>query len=119
MANPQPLERVDVRRAYLRLPLGIGAFFDTLDGRKHVRLIDLSQSGAQLILSDPEPIDRGVLSWLGFDTYAEVAWRDDEHIGLTFDRLLPLPVLVETRKRAPSVVRDLAQSWVSGDLSDD
>ena len=119
MVTPQPHESVDARRAHLRLSLGIGALFDTLDGRQHVRLIDLSQSGAQIILNGPKPVDKGVLTWLQFDTYAEVAWQERDQIGLTFDRLLPLPVMVETRTRAPWVVRELAQSWVSGDLTDD
>jgi hypothetical protein len=109
----------DPRRAAPRLQLGIGARFDTLDGRQDVRLIDLSQGGAHVILSRPDPVREGVLAWIGFDSYAAVAWQRDNHVGLEFDRPLPLSCLVETRRRAPSVVREAAQAWVDGTLSDD
>ena len=113
------------RRACPRLPLGIGARFDTLDGRQKVRLLDLSQGGAHVILSEPGAISEGVLAWLGFDSYAAVAWQRDNHVGLAFDRPLPLAWLVATRKRAPSVVQEeamgseLARAWVSGGMADD
>jgi hypothetical protein len=118
MTVPQPIDGLDPRRAYARLELGIEAWFDTLDGRQGVRLIDLSQAGAHLLLSRPEPVREGVLSWLRFDTFAVVAWQREEHVGLEFDRLLPLPVMIETRHRAPDVVRETAEAWVSGTLSD-
>ena len=63
----------------------------------------------------------GVLTWLRFDTYGALAWQDGEHIGLRFDRLVPLRYLVETRQCAPSVVRDeamgdelAAKQWIYG-----
>jgi len=113
------------RRACPRLPLGIGARFDTLDGRQNVRLLDLSQGGAHVILSQPGEVTEGVLAWLGFDSYAAVAWQREDHVGLSFDRPLPLAWLVATRKRAPSVVQEeamgaeLARAWVAGGLPDD
>jgi|SRR5688572_31096189 hypothetical protein len=119
MAHPHATGGLDPRRASPRLQLGIGARFDTLDGRQKVRLIDLSQGGAQVILSEPGEVREGVLAWLGFDSYAEVAWQRDDHAGLTFDRPLPISYLVETRMRAPAVVLEMAQEWVSGNLSDD
>lgn len=125
MAQPHATGETPSRRANPRLPLGIGARFDTLDGRQNVRLIDLSQGGAHVILSEPGEVSEGVLAWLGFDSYAVVAWQRDGHVGLTFDRPLPLAWLVETRKRAPSVVQEeamgseLARAWVSGGLADD
>lgn len=125
MAHPHAAGEMPSRRAAPRLQLGIGARFDTLDGRQNVRLIDLSQGGAHVILSQPGEVSEGVLAWLGFDSYAAAAWQRDDHVGLTFDRPLPLAWLVETRKRAPSVVQEeamgseLARAWVSGGLSDD
>ena len=126
MAPPElvPLDD-EPRRALPRLALGIGAYFDTLDGRQKVRLMDLSQAGAQVILSSPEPIGEGVLRWLRFDTYAVAVWQDEQRLGLEFDRLLPVQFLVETRLRAPSVVREemmhteMARAWVAGNVSDD
>ena len=109
------------RRAYSRLRLGISAQLETLDGRQRVRLMDLSQGGAQMILSRPGHIRQAVLTWLSFEVFGSVMWHEDQHIGLAFDRLLPLTVLVETRQRAPSVVQEdamvtaqAAREWVAG-----
>lgn len=109
------------RRAFARLRLGIAAQLETLDGRQKVRLIDLSQGGAHVILSQPGDIREAVLTWLHFETFGTVAWSEDEHIGLEFEKPLPVGVLVETRQRAPSVVREeamgaelAARDWVAG-----
>lgn len=118
MAVPQPIDGLDPRRNYSRLQVGIAAHFDTLDGRQGVRLIDLSQGGAHLILSRSDPVREGVLTWLRFDTFGAVVWQHGEHVGLEFDELVPLPAMVETRQRAPSVVREAAEAWVAGTLSD-
>jgi hypothetical protein len=94
---------------------------ETLDGRQKVRLMDLSQGGAHVILSQQGDIRQAVLTWLHFETFGTVAWTDGPHIGLQFDKPLPLAVLVETRQRAPSVVREeamgaeiAAREWVAG-----
>jgi hypothetical protein len=117
MDSPEPPEQAS-RRAFSRLRLGIGAQLETLDGRQRVRLIDLSQGGAHLILSQPGDIREAVLTWLRFETFGTVVWREDARIGLKFDKLLPLAVLVETRRRAPTVVREEAEAaareWVAG-----
>jgi hypothetical protein len=111
------------RRAYSRLRLGISAQLETLDGRQRVRLIDLSQGGAHVILSKPGRLQQAVLTWLRFETFGTVAWQDGQHLGLHFDKLLPLPVLVETRFQAPTVVREeamgayeTAREWVAGNV---
>lgn len=125
MARPGNDDGVDGRRNFARLRVGIAARFDTLDGTQKVRLVDLSQGGAHIILSKPGEPAAGLLTWLDFEAFGETAWREGEDLGLKFERLLPLSCLVATRKRAPSVVRaeelgeDLAQAWVSGELSDD
>ena len=111
------------RRAYSRLRLGISAQLQTLEGRQRVCLMDLSQGGAHVILSQPSSSDirQAVLTWLEFETFGTVAWQDEQNLGLEFDRRLPLSVLVETRQRAPSVVREeamvaeqAAREWVAG-----
>ncbi len=86
--------------------------------------MDLSQGGAHVILSDANDIRKAVLTWLHFEAFGIVAWQDGQHIGLEFDRPLPLRVLVETRQRAPSVVGEEAMSaelaareWVAGTLN--
>ena len=119
MTVPQLIDGMDPRRSFARLELGIDAHLDTLGGRQPVRLIDLSQAGAHLLLNRPDAVREGVLTWLRFDTYGVVAWQEDGHLGLEFDQLLPLPVMVETRHRAPHVVREAAEAWVSGGLFGD
>ena len=83
------------RRAFSRLRLGISAQLETLDGRQKVRLMDLSQGGAHVIVSEPGDIRQAVLTWLHFETFGMVAWSDGPHIGLKFDKPLPLGVLDE------------------------
>lgn len=114
----------DSRRNFARLEVGVMARLATLDGAQPVRLVDLSQGGAQLILSRPEEAGAGVLTWLNFETFGELAWQEEERIGLKFDQLLPPGCLAETRRRAPSVVRDeelgvsLTKAWVAGEIGD-
>ena len=113
-----PADGPDPRRTFSRLPVGIDAYFDTLEGRQKVRLVDLSLAGAHIVLGKPEAITEGVLRWLRFDTFGITIWQRDDDVGLKFDRLLPPHVLEETRLRAPSIVLDMAQDWVSGNLPD-
>jgi len=121
MPLTKPTGGLEPRRAFSRLTVGILARLDMLAGWQRVRLIDLSQAGAHIILSRPEPLTEGVLRWLRFDAYGEVVWQEDHHVGLKFDSILPMAVLVETRQRAPSVVREeametqlAAQDFVAG-----
>ncbi len=124
MAKSSSQLGADSRRSFLRLRVGIGARFETLAGSQAVRLIDLSQGGAQIILSRPEEAGAGVLTWLTFESFAELAWQEESHIGLRFERVVAPACLAETRRRAPSVVREeesgtkLAQAWASGEISD-
>jgi len=106
------------RRAYPRLHVGIDGSLETLEGRQTARVVDLSPAGAHLVLSQPEAIHEGVLRWLGFDTFGMAVWQEGEDVGLKFDRLLPAHVLDETRERAPGLVLEMAQAWVSGNLHD-
>ena len=114
-----PDDGAEPRRAYPRLSVGIDASLETLSGRQTVRLIDLSRAGAQIVLSKPETVAEGVLRWLNFDTFGMTVWQQEEDVGLRFDRLLSTHVLDQTRERAPAVVLEMAQAWVSGTLSDD
>lgn len=114
-----PPDGFDPRRAYSRLHIGIDGSLETLEGRQTVRIVDLSQSGAHLVLSEPQLVREGVLRWLNFDTFGVVMWQDEEDVGLQFDRLLSQHFLDETHERAPGLVLELAQAWVSGSLHDD
>jgi hypothetical protein len=117
MTDP-PAEGSDPRRAHARLQVGIDASLETLDGRQTVRLVDLSQAGAHVQLSRPEAVREGVLRWLNFETFGMAMWQEAEDVGLKFDVLLPAHVLEQTRERAPAIVLEMAQAWVSGDLPD-
>ena len=122
MPDMSPAPDDEPRRGHARLQLGIAAQLQTLDGPQRVRLMDLSQGGAHLVLSRPEPLKQAFLSWLGFEAFGDIVWQNAREAGMRFDRLLPLGQLVETRRCAPSVVRDEehatqdeARAWVTGD----
>ena len=122
--SQSPDQSPEQRRAHARLQVGIAAHFETLEGVLPVRLVDLSQRGAHVVLRRHVEISRGVLSWLDFEAFGFVAWKDGDHVGLEFDELVPLEQLVETRNRAPSVVREeslsaeaAAREWVAGSLN--
>lgn len=117
MTDP-PAEGPDPRRAHSRLQVGIDASLETLDGRQTVRLIDLSQVGAHLRLGQPDGVREGVLRWLGFETFGIAMWQNEDEVGLKFDEVLSPEVIRETRDRAPSIVLEIAQAWVSGALPD-
>lgn len=115
-ATPQPKPR-----SYGRLPLGIVAHLETIHGRKPVRLVDLSQGGAQVVLPAEIQIRDCVLTWLEFEAFCSSAWRKDDHLGLTFEEPLPIATLVATRNVAPSIIRKeslsaetAAREWVQG-----
>ena len=112
--DPQP-------RSYGRLPLGIPAILETIHGRKTVRLVDLSQGGAHVIVPADVHIRDCVLRWLGLEAFCSAAWRKGEHLGLTFEEPLPISTLVATRNVAPSIIREAsliaesaARAWVQG-----
>ena len=120
---PQSLDE-DGRRRFARLNVGIGARFTTLAGEQPVRLVNLSQKGAKLILSAPGDAGAGVLTWLDFETFGELAWQEEDTIGIVFDKLLTPGCMAQTRLRAPSIVREeesgakLAQAWIAGEIGD-
>lgn len=107
-----------IRRRHVRLRLGIPARFQTLDGRIEVRLANLSQSGARVVLSNPMKVAEGVLEWLDYDTFAVQVWQEGEEVGLEFDRALPREWLRATHAAAPEVVREeeigAARDFVEG-----
>ena len=109
------------RRDVPRLRLGIAAGFISHGGRQPVLLDDISQAGAHITLSRPETVSKGILQWLGFEVFAEVAWQDGEHCGLQFDKPLSPGTIVQTREAAPELhtdrsaeLRKTAEAWVRG-----
>lgn len=103
-----------LRRQHARLRLGIPARLETRDGRQAVRLVDLSKTGAQVVLERDARVREGVLTWLGYETFAMTVWQDAENLGLTFDRALSDGCLSATRERAPEIILEAARAFVSG-----
>lgn len=108
------------RRAHSRLRLGIPARLLSLEGQQWVTLIDLSQSGARVVLGSPGKFGGGLLRWLGFEAFGDPAWQVGDELALHFDEPIDLAWILETRQRAPTELnRDLhtrraAREWVSG-----
>ena len=84
----------------------MGARLKTVSGWQEVRLFDLSRSGAQFVLSRPDKVRDGTLTWLRIDAFGGAVWQKGDRVGLEFDRVIPLPYLVETRKLAPGIVHE-------------
>ena len=115
---PPEVDSELIRRRHVRLQLGIPARFLTLDERLEVRLINLSQSGARIVLPNQGTVTEGVLEWLAYDTFAIAVWQQGEELGVEFDRPLPAPWLRETHAAAPEVVLEeefgAARDFVEG-----
>jgi hypothetical protein len=108
------------RRAHPRLRLGISARLLCLDGQQWVTLVDLSQSGARVVLGNPAKVSGGLLRWLGFEAFGDTAWRIGDELALRFDEPIDAAWLIETRQRAPLELdrnlhaRRAAREWVGG-----
>jgi hypothetical protein len=108
------------RRAYSRLRLGIPARLLTLEGQQWVTLVDLSQTGARIVLGASGKVSGGLLRWLGFEAFGDPAWQAGEELALHFDEQIELDWLIETRQRAAVEVngdlhaRRAAREWVNG-----
>lgn len=110
-------------RKFGRLPLGIAARLETLHGPKSVRLVDLSQGGAQIIFPGDIQVRDCVLLWLDFEAFCAAAWREGERLGLAFHEPLPVKTLAATRNIAPAIISEeslsaenAARQWVEGGL---
>ena len=111
------------RDSRLRIRQGVPAQAMTLDGQHSASLLDLSQSGAHLRLSEPLRTGQDVmLWWLGFEAFGRVVWVSGKDIGLEFYDLVPVPVLLHTRQQVDAgkvrstdeVAIDAARAWYQG-----
>jgi hypothetical protein len=128
-AFPLVRETADMigRRSAARLRLSIPARFISLDGYSECILIDLSETGAQIVLA--EPLRRGALGYLQvarLEAFAEAVRRVQGLRGgvngLVFDdRLDPEAVLAVRRhaesflQREQAALRDQVRRWVTGE----
>ena len=121
MGQQPTREHITGRRSAPRLRLGIPAKLVTLSRTQSATLDDLSKTGAQVTLSQPESFEAGVLSWLQFEAFADVVWQDRQSVGLRFDEPITQAAVLETRRAAPGEIRDhlnrerdIAREWVNG-----
>ena len=108
------------RRRHSRLRLNLAGRLITLDGTLPVTLLDLSRTGAKII------VGRGVvrcgdavLTWHRFEAFCTVAWIGGQQCGLDFDEPLPEDLLHKTRSVADAdpdrnASRAAARAWASG-----
>lgn len=113
-------------RDFLRLPLGVLGHLETLEGRKRVEIVDLSQGGAHIVMLEMDDgkaveIDDCFLTWLRFEGFGRIIWSKGRHFGIAFEEPLRPGVIKETKKQAPIMVRrdfdelrNSAKLWASG-----
>ena len=108
------------RRGKARLRTGIPAALVTMDGRQGITLVDLSETGAGILVADPGHIAGGVLQWMGYEVYGAVVRRLGEDVGLQFDTPIDPAWVLETRAWLPNLndergqLRRFARDWVGG-----
>lgn len=116
----------ETKRDFLRVNLGVLGHLETLNGRKRVEIVDLSQGGAYVVLMDADvaakyDVRDCVLRWMSFEAFGEVKRREGLHLGIAFDEPLRPGVIKETRQHASLNVRNdyqelkqAARLWAHG-----
>ena len=109
------------RRRHSRLRVHLPARLITLHGTLPATLINLSFSGAKIVVGSASVARgaSGVLTWGSFEAFCSVAWSDGGKCGLDFDEPLKPHMLIETRDLADSTSgidadRVAAQNWSAG-----
>jgi hypothetical protein len=93
------------RRGKARLRAGVPAVLATMSGRQVVSLVDLSESGAGLVVKDGWRINGGVLKWMDYEVYGRVVRRSGDNIGLLFEEPIDAAWVLETRAWLPQLRR--------------
>lgn len=109
------------RRAEPRVKLAIEAVLMGMEGRQRVTLLDLSRSGARVAFEEPPAEKAGFLTWMEFETFGDVVWREGLYVGLKFDRPISQECLELTRERVGDgdayrheELLKQAKEWVEG-----
>lgn len=108
------------RRGKARLRTGIPAALTSMEGRQEISLVDLSESGAGLVVRDGWRINGGVLKWMDYEVYGTVVRRGETDIGLKFEEPIDQDWVLDTRQWLPALgdkkaeVRRFARDWVEG-----
>ena len=99
-------EDLQHRRGNARLRLGIEASFIGFDGTQAVILQDISQTGAKLLLRRATPVSQGLLQWMDYEVFAEIAWQRGHWCGVIFDEPVPQEYLLATRAAVPALMNE-------------
>jgi hypothetical protein len=93
------------RRGKARLRTGVPAVLTTMNGGQVVSLVDLSESGAGLVVKDGWRLNGGVLKWMDYEVYGKVVRRSGDNIGLRFEEPIDAAWVLETRAWLPKLRR--------------
>ena len=88
------------KRRSARLRLSVRGRLTSARGTQMVELVDLSETGARLVLSARHELAEARLEWLEFEARGRVVWQDERLCGLRFDEAVPLEWVARTRKPA-------------------
>ena len=108
------------RREQPRLRVGIPVRVQTLYSTGEGQLLDLSATGARIAIEDAPRFGEVVLQWLTIEAFGEIMWSGGGTVGIRFLDPLSAAELVETRHKAPSILRsfdpavEAARAWVQG-----
>lgn len=109
------------RRSEPRVKLAIDAVLMGMDGRQEITLLDLSLAGAKVAFNEPPKENAGFISWMEFETFGDVVWREGLYVGFKFDRPIPQQWLMLTRERVGDgdtyrheQLLKQAKEWVEG-----
>ena len=101
----------------------VPALAEALSGRRNVRLLDLSRSGAKLEGADLPSVGKDiVLRCAGLDTFGTIVWAEAEQCGIAFDEQIRLRDLVRLRDVAFAIDEsdftaeeiEAAADWTNG-----
>jgi hypothetical protein len=85
------------KRRSARLSLSVRGRLSNERGTQMVELVDLSETGARLVLSASQPVAEAQLQWLSYEAQGRVVWQERRLCGLQFDAPLPLAWVSRTR----------------------
>lgn len=110
------------RREGSRLRLGVPARLELLGRNEKCELVDISKSGARLLLdAPPRPGVRAVVSLDGFEAFGVVVWSNHCMCGLRFEDEVRDTELFALRQRTGAILQrenekrvEFARRWATG-----
>ena len=127
---PSEQPAVTGRRDRSRLRTELPASLTTLNGVHGAHLIDLSLTGAKVLVTDRRGITEAlrpgqgaVLEWAGYEAFGSLIWAEGDLCGISFEDRLDPNSLLATRDledryaaagRARSDLMRTTRDWVQG-----